>query len=153
MKTIRNRALLRALCSPSDQSLEVAIRRLVRFLGIFPQSESDIHLVLEKAESAQKQWAKTTAKERAAILKRWFQAVIQNQDDLARIMTLEQGKPLAEAKGEVVYAASFIEVVAEQGKRTCGQTIPAHTRDRRVMTIKQPIGVAAAITSGTFPLP
>ncbi|PLP18444.1 succinate-semialdehyde dehydrogenase (NADP(+)), partial [Klebsiella pneumoniae] len=92
-----------------------------------------------------------TAKERANILRRWFDLMMENQDDLARLMTLEQGKPLAEAKGEISYAASFIEWFAEEGKRIYGDTIPGHQADKRLLVIKQPIGVTAAITPWNFP--
>lgn len=92
-----------------------------------------------------------TAKERATILRRWFNLMIEHRDDLARLMTLEQGKPLAEAKGEITYAASFIEWFAEEGKRIYGDTIPGHQADKRLIVIKQPIGVTAAITPWNFP--
>ncbi len=96
-------------------------------------------------------WRALTAKERANILRRWFDLMMENQDDLARLMTLEQGKPLAEAKGEISYAASFIEWFAEEGKRIYGDTIPGHQADKRLLVIKQPIGVTAAITPWNFP--
>lgn len=92
-----------------------------------------------------------TAKERANILRNWFNLMMEHQDDLARLMTLEQGKPLAEAKGEISYAASFIEWFAEEGKRIYGDTIPGHQADKRLIVIKQPIGVTAAITPWNFP--
>ncbi len=96
-------------------------------------------------------WRALTAKERANILRRWFNLMMEHQDDLARLMTLEQGKPLAEAKGEISYAASFIEWFAEEGKRIYGDTIPGHQADKRLIVIKQPIGVTAAITPWNFP--
>ena len=96
-------------------------------------------------------WRALTAKERANKLRRWFELMIENQDDLARLMTLEQGKPLAEAKGEIVYAASFIEWFAEEAKRIYGDVIPGHQADKRLIVIKQPIGVSAAITPWNFP--
>lgn len=92
-----------------------------------------------------------TAKERATILRNWFNLMMEHQDDLARLMTLEQGKPLAEAKGEISYAASFIEWFAEEGKRIYGDTIHGHQADKRLIVIKQPIGVTAAITPWNFP--
>ncbi|RAU29773.1 NAD-dependent succinate-semialdehyde dehydrogenase, partial [Pseudomonas sp. RIT411] len=92
-----------------------------------------------------------TAKERSAKLRRWYELMIENQDDLGRLMTLEQGKPLAEAKGEIAYAASFIEWFAEEAKRIYGDTIPGHQADKRILVIKQPIGVTAAITPWNFP--
>ncbi|HBU8665715.1 TPA: NADP-dependent succinate-semialdehyde dehydrogenase [Klebsiella oxytoca] len=96
-------------------------------------------------------WRALTARERATILRRWFDLMMEHQDDLARLMTLEQGKPLAEAKGEIGYAASFIEWFAEEGKRIYGDTIPGHQADKRLLVIKQPIGVTAAITPWNFP--
>lgn len=153
MKTIQNRALLKVLCDASEKALAVVNPATDEVLGYVPTlSEADIHLALERAHGAQKQWAARTAKERATIIKQWFNLVIQNRDDLARIITLEQGKPLAEANSEVVYGASFIEWFAEQGKRSYGRTIPTHNRDRRLATIKQPVGVAAAITPWNFPI-
>ena len=106
---------------------------------------------IQAAHRALPAWRQLTAKERAAILRRWFDLMMANQDDLARLMTLEQGKPLAEAKGEISYAASFIEWFAEEGKRIYGDTIPGHQADKRLIVIKQPIGVTAAITPWNFP--
>ena len=106
---------------------------------------------IQAAHRALPAWRQLTAKERAAILRRWFDLMMANQDDLARLMTLEQGKPLAEAKGEIGYAASFIEWFAEEGKRIYGDTIPGHQADKRLIVIKQPIGVTAAITPWNFP--
>src|ERR687897_3520 len=96
-------------------------------------------------------WTGETAKERSAILRRWFELMIANKDDIALIMTSEQGKPLAEAKGEVEYAASFIEFYAEEAKRVYRETIPSHRADARIMVIRQPVGVVAAITPWNFP--
>jgi succinate-semialdehyde dehydrogenase / glutarate-semialdehyde dehydrogenase len=98
-------------------------------------------------------WSAKTGKERAGILRKWFNLIMVHQDDLARLMTAEQGKPLAEAKGEVAYAASFIEWFAEEAKRVYGDTIPGPTPDKRMMVIKQPVGVVAAITLWNAPLP
>ncbi len=103
------------------------------------------------AEEAQKSWASMTAKERSIILRNWFNLMIENADDLAVILTAEQGKPLVEAKGEIVYGASFIEFFAEEAKRVYGETIPGHQPDKRITVIKQPIGVAASITPWNFP--
>ncbi len=108
-------------------------------------------LAIEAAYEAQKDWASWTGKERAEVLRRWYELMMQHQDDLATIMTAEQGKPLAEAKGEVAYGASFVEFFAEEAKRIYGETIPGHQRDKRLMVIKQPIGVAASITPWNFP--
>ena len=103
------------------------------------------------AETAQKTWKKKTAKERAALLRRWHDLLLANQDDLAKLMTAEQGKPLAESRGEIGYAASFIEWFAEEGKRIYGDMIPTYAPDRRIMVLKEPVGVCAAITPWNFP--
>ena len=103
------------------------------------------------ADAAQKEWAAITAKERSVILRHWFDLMIENADDLAIILTAEQGKPLAEARGEIGYGASFIEFFAEEAKRVYGETIPGHQRDKRITVLKQPIGVAASITPWNFP--
>ena len=106
---------------------------------------------IDAAARALPAWRALTAKERSSILRRWFELMMEHQDELARLMTLEQGKPLAEAKGEISYAASFIEWFAEEGKRIYGDTIPGHQADKRLLVIKQPIGVTAAITPWNFP--
>ncbi len=106
---------------------------------------------IEAAKDAQKDWAAQPAKARANILRKWFDLMIANTEDLALIMTAEQGKPLAEARGEVGYGASFVEWFAEEAKRIYGETIPGHMADKRITVIKQPIGVAAGITPWNFP--
>lgn len=106
---------------------------------------------IDAAAAALPAWRARTAKDRSAILRRWFELIMANQNDLAVIMTAEQGKPLAESKGEIAYAASFIEWFAEEGKRVYGDTIPGHTVDKRIVVIKEPIGVCAAITPWNFP--
>ena len=103
------------------------------------------------AAAAQKQWRAVTAKERSARLKKWFALMMQHQEDLARILTFEQGKPLAEARGEIAYGASFVEWFAEEAKRVYGEVIPSPMNDRRLLVLKQPIGVTAAITPWNFP--
>jgi succinate-semialdehyde dehydrogenase/glutarate-semialdehyde dehydrogenase len=103
------------------------------------------------AEKAQKEWAAWTGKERAAVLRRWFDMMMENADDLATILTAEQGKPHAEAKGEIAYGASFIEFFGEEAKRIYGETIPGHQRDKRIMVMKQPVGVVGSITPWNFP--
>src|ERR1700722_1018686 len=107
---------------------------------------SEARQAIEAANRAFPAWSKKTAKERAVILRKWFDLLLANQEDLAKLMTLEQGKPLAEAKGEVAYAGAFIEWFAEEGKRIYGDTIPQHQADKRIVVIKQPVGVVAAIT-------
>ncbi len=106
---------------------------------------------IAKAAEAQKSWAAKTAKERANVLRKWYELMMQHQEDLATILTAEQGKPMAESRGEVAYGAAFIEWFAEEAKRIYGETIPGHQPDKRLMVIRQPIGVAAAITPWNFP--
>ncbi|WP_430472610.1 NAD-dependent succinate-semialdehyde dehydrogenase [Thalassospira lucentensis] len=103
------------------------------------------------AEKAQKLWKKRTAKERSVILMKWYDLMMENQDDLGALMTAEQGKPLAEAKGEIAYASSFLQWFAEEGKRVYGDVIPTFAEGRRVMVLKEPVGVCAAITPWNFP--
>lgn len=112
---------------------------------------AETRTAIEVAEAAQKLWAAQTAKERSQILRRWFELMMQHQDDLGRILTLEQGKPLAEAKGEIAYGASFVEWFAEEARRINGDILPGHQRDKRILVLKQPIGVVAAITPWNFP--
>ncbi|CAG2134219.1 NAD-dependent succinate-semialdehyde dehydrogenase [Cupriavidus plantarum] len=106
---------------------------------------------IASAEIAQKSWAAKTGKERAIILRRWFDLMIANTDDLAYLMTREQGKPLAEARGEIAYAASFIEWFAEEAKRVDGEVLASPAADKRLVTLRQPVGVCAAITPWNFP--
>lgn len=121
-------------------------------LGCVPKmGAEETREAIDAAARALPAWRALTARERATILRRWFDLMMEHQDDLARLMTLEQGKPLAEAKGEIGYAASFIEWFAEEGKRIYGDTIPGHQADKRLLVIKQPIGVTAAITPWNFP--
>ncbi len=103
------------------------------------------------ADAAMPAWGAKTAKERAKVLRKWNDLMMENQEDLAQLMTAEQGKPLAESRGEIAYAASFIEWFAEEGKRIYGDTIPAHLPDKRIVVLKQPIGVCVAITPWNFP--
>jgi succinate-semialdehyde dehydrogenase/glutarate-semialdehyde dehydrogenase len=107
---------------------------------------------ISAADRALSDWRARTGKERAALLRRWYESIIANQQDLAVLMTLEQGKPLAESRTEVAYGASFIEWFAEEAKRIYGDTIPSHARDKRIVVIKQPIGVAGCITPWNFPI-
>ena len=114
-------------------------------------SRAQVADAIAKADAAQKDWAKWTGKERAIVLRKWFDLMMENQADLATILTAEMGKPLTEAMGEIAYGASFIEFFAEEAKRIYGETIPGHQRDKRITVIKQPIGVAASITPWNFP--
>lgn len=113
---------------------------------------ADTRTAIDAAAMALPKWAALTAKERAARLRAWFDLLLEHQEDLARLMTTEQGKPLAEARGEVLYGASFVEWFAEEAKRLYGDVIPAPGTDKRILTIKQPIGVVAAITPWNFPI-
>ena len=114
-------------------------------------SRAQVSAAIEHAQSAQKAWAKLAAKERSQVLRKWFDLMMAAQEDLAIILTAEMGKPLAEARGEIGYGASFVEFFAEQAKRIYGETIPGHQADKRITVIKQPIGVAASITPWNFP--
>ena len=121
-------------------------------LGSVPNmGAAETRRAIEAASTAFAPWRVKTAKERCAILRRWFELMVLHQDDLARIMTAEQGKPLAEARGEIAYAASFIEWFAEEGRRVYGDVIPQHQADKRIIVLKEPIGVCAAITPWNFP--
>jgi len=122
-------------------------------IGTVPDMGSaDTRSAIEAASRAFPPWAALTARERAAILRRWYELLMAHQEDLATLMTAEQGKPLAEAKGEIAYGAAFIEWFAEEGKRLYGDIIPAHQADRRLLVLRQPVGVVAAITPWNFPL-
>ncbi|MGO9744015.1 MAG: NAD-dependent succinate-semialdehyde dehydrogenase [Roseiarcus sp.] len=131
-----------AVTNPVDDSLVGRVPKL---------GAGETRRAIEAAEAAQKAWAKRTAKERSGILRKWFELMMANQEDLARIMTAEQGKPLAESRGEIAYGASFIEFFAEEGKRIYGETIPSPWPNARMVAIKQPLGVVAAITPWNFP--
>ena len=140
------------LDADSGQTINVNNPATGEILGTVPKmGAAETRRAIEAAEKALPAWRALTAKDRANKLRRWFELIIENQDDLARLMTLEQGKPLAEAKGEIVYAASFIEWFAEEAKRVYGDVIPGHQPDKRLIVIKQPIGVTAAITPWNFP--
>jgi len=122
-------------------------------LGTVPDlGAAETRQAIEAAAAALPAWAKKTAKDRAAILRRWFDLIIANQNDLAILMTAEQGKPLAESRGEIAYGASFIEWFAEEGKRVYGDVIPSFAPDRRILVLRQPVGVVAAITPWNFPM-
>ncbi|AUV87684.1 succinate-semialdehyde dehydrogenase (NADP(+)) [Vibrio campbellii] len=117
-----------------------------------PSSLDELDVQIEACKSAQVEWAKLSAKARSASLKKWFQLLVEHTEDIANIITLEQGKPLTESRGEVAYGASFVEWFAEEAKRAYGEVIPAPAVDRRLSTIKQPVGVCAAITPWNFPI-
>src|SRR5579862_6738848 len=121
-------------------------------LGTVPvMGAAETRRAIEAASAALPAWAARTAKERAAILRRWYELLMTHQEDLATLMTAEQGKPLAESKGEIAYAASFVDWFAEEGKRLYGDLIPGHQSDKRLLVLRQPIGVVCAITPWNFP--
>lgn len=123
-----------------------------KILGTIPRmGAAETRRAIEAADKAWPAWRAKTAKERAGILRRWYDLMHAHADDLARIMTLEQGKPLAESRGEIAYAASYLEWYAEEGKRAYGDTIPTNDADRRIVVLKEPVGVCAAITPWNFP--
>jgi succinate-semialdehyde dehydrogenase / glutarate-semialdehyde dehydrogenase len=136
----------------SGQTTEIRNPATGELLGSVPHmGAAETRRAIEAAHTAMPAWAKKTAAERAKIMRKWFDLMLANLDDLAVIMTAEQGKPLAESKGEIAYAASFIEWFAEEGKRIYGDIIPGHQADKRIMVLRQPIGVVAAITPWNFP--
>ncbi len=136
----------------SGESIDVTNPATGEKLGTVPKmGAAETKRAIEAANAAWPAWRAKTAKERAQILRKWFELMMANQDDLGTLMTAEQGKPLAEAKGEVAYAASFIEWFGEEGKRAYGDTIPQHGADKRIVVIKEPVGVVAAITPWNFP--
>jgi succinate-semialdehyde dehydrogenase/glutarate-semialdehyde dehydrogenase len=137
----------------SGQTISVDNPASGEIIGKVPKlGAAETKKAIEAANRALLPWSKKTAKERAAVLRRWFDLMMSNQEDLARLMTLEQGKPLTESRGEVAYAAAFLEWFGEEAKRIYGDTIPQHQADKRIIVIKQPIGVVACITPWNFPL-
>lgn len=160
MLTLKNSSLFRQQCyingiwSDADggETIQVINPATQEVLGLVPKMGSaEARQAIEGADAAWKAWRNKSAKERSTILRRWFELIIENADDLARIMTAEQGKPLSESKGEIAYGASYLEWYAEEGKRVYGDTIPAPSRDKRIVVTKEPIGVCAAITPWNFP--
>jgi succinate-semialdehyde dehydrogenase/glutarate-semialdehyde dehydrogenase len=153
--TLKDPSLLRQQCyvdgawidADAGGKVEVTNPATGAVLGTVPNlGATETRRAIEAAATALPAWAAKTAKERAAILRRWHDLMLANVDDLAVLMTAEQGKPLAESKGEIAYAASFIEWFAEEGKRIYGDVIPGHQPDKRIVVLRQPIGVVAAIT-------
>ncbi|MCK5779060.1 MAG: NADP-dependent succinate-semialdehyde dehydrogenase [Rhodospirillales bacterium] len=136
----------------SAETIDVTNPATGEKLGTVPKAgAAETRRAIQAANAAWPAWRAKTAKERSAILRKWFDLMMANQEDLGILMTAEQGKPLAESKGEVGYAASFIEWFAEEGKRIYGDTIPQHGSDKRIVVIKEPVGVVAAITPWNFP--
>jgi succinate-semialdehyde dehydrogenase/glutarate-semialdehyde dehydrogenase len=139
---------------PADSGLKTEIHNPANgdLLGTVPvMAAAEARRAIDAAHAAMPAWSKKTAGERAKLMRRWFDLMLANVDDLAVIMTAEQGKPLTESKGEIAYAASFIEWFAEEGKRIYGDIIPGHQADKRIMVLRQPVGVVAAITPWNFP--
>jgi succinate-semialdehyde dehydrogenase/glutarate-semialdehyde dehydrogenase len=157
---LKDKSLFRQQCyingqwvdADSAKTVDVTNPATGELLGTIPlMGAAETRRAIEAANVAWGPWRKKTAKERANVLRKWFNLMMENQDDLAMLMTAEQGKPLAESKGEIAYAASFIEWFAEEGKRIYGDVIPAHQPDKRIIVTKEPIGVVAAITPWNFP--
>jgi succinate-semialdehyde dehydrogenase/glutarate-semialdehyde dehydrogenase len=160
VSTLKDPQLLREHCLIDGQWVEADSRKRVdvdnpatgTLLGSVPDAgAAETRRAIEAAERALPAWRAMLAKERSAILRKWFDLMVANADDLAAILTAEQGKPLAEAKGEVLYGASFIEWFAEEAKRIYGDVIPTPASDKRIVVLKQPIGVVGAITPWNFP--
>jgi succinate-semialdehyde dehydrogenase / glutarate-semialdehyde dehydrogenase len=153
-KLLRERCFVDGEWVGADEggTLEVTNPATGQVLGSIPKmGAGETRRAIAAAGAALPAWKTRTAKERAVVMRRWFELMIENQDDLATLMTAEQGKPLAESKNEIVYAASFIEWFGEEGKRVYGDLIPGHQTDKRIMVLRQPIGVVAAITPWNFP--
>jgi len=160
MQGLRKQQLLKAQCfingewvaADSGQTITVKNPATGEAIGTVPRmGRAETKRAVEMAEKAWAGWRSKLAKERSVILRKWFELMMANQDDLALIMTSEQGKPMTESRGEIAYAASFIEWFAEEGKRAYGDIIPTFRGDSRVVVIKQPVGVCAAITPWNFP--
>ena len=136
----------------SGETIEVTNPATGETLGQVPKmGAAETRRAIEAAEAAWPAWRAKTAKERAQILRRWFDLMMEHQEDLAILMTMEQGKPLTESRGEIAYGASFVEWFAEEAKRIYGDVIPGHQPDKRIVVLKQPVGVVAAITPWNFP--
>jgi succinate-semialdehyde dehydrogenase / glutarate-semialdehyde dehydrogenase len=151
---LRQQAYVNGQWCEADSGARTEIRNPANneLIGSVPNmGRTETRRAIEAAQAAQPAWRALTAKERANRLRQWFNLIMANQEDLARIMTAEQGKPLAEARGEIAYAASFVEWFAEEAKRAYGDVIPGHATDKRILVQKEPVGVTAAITPWNFP--
>ncbi|HSN93346.1 MAG TPA: NADP-dependent succinate-semialdehyde dehydrogenase [Anaeromyxobacteraceae bacterium] len=136
----------------TERAVEVRNPATREVIGTVPNmGEEETRRAIQAAHAAFPAWRARTAKDRAAVLRRWFELILANQEDLATLMTAEQGKPMTESRGEIAYAASFIEWFAEEGKRVYGDTVPQHQADKRILVLKEPVGVVAAITPWNFP--
>jgi succinate-semialdehyde dehydrogenase/glutarate-semialdehyde dehydrogenase len=152
-KLFRQAAYVDGKWIEKEKTIDVDNPATGEVLGTVPQLDAaDTRRAIEAAERAFPAWRAKTAKERANVLRRWFDLMMANQEDLARLMTLEQGKPLTESRGETAYAASFLEWFGEEAKRVYGDTIPQHQADKRIVVLKEPVGVVACITPWNFPL-
>ena len=159
--TLNDGALFRQACyvnggwlqARSGATIDVDNPATGAILGTVPKlGAAETREAIDAAARAFPEWRRKTGKERAVVLRRWFELMMQHQEDLARLMTTEQGKPIAESRGEVGYAASFLEWFGEEAKRVYGDTIPGHLADKRIVVLKQPVGVVACITPWNFPL-
>jgi succinate-semialdehyde dehydrogenase/glutarate-semialdehyde dehydrogenase len=157
---LKDKALFRQQCYIDGKWVDAESRATISvnnpadnsILGTVPKmGAAETRRAIEAADRALPAWRAKTAKERAGILRKWFNLMMENQEDLAQLMTAEQGKPLTESRGEIAYSGSFIEWFAEEGKRIYGDTIPPHGADKRIIVLKQPIGVCVAITPWNFP--
>lgn len=160
MLTLKDQTLFRQQCYVNGQWIDAVNGGTISvnnpatgaIIGTVPKlGAAETKAAIAAANVAYPAWRGLTAAERSALLRRWFELILENQDDLAVLMTAEQGKPLAESRGEIVYAASFIEWFAEEAKRVYGDTIPGFAKDKRIVVIKEPIGICAAITPWNFP--
>ncbi len=148
----REQAYVNGAWVDGDETLTVTNPATGQVLGVVPSLQArHAEAAVAAADAALTGWRRQTAKARGAILRRWFELMMTHQEDLARVLTAEQGKPLAEARGEIAYAASFLEWFAEEGRRAYGEIIPPHLADRRVLVTREPVGVVAAITPWNFP--
>lgn len=157
---LQDESLLRQRCyvggawtsATGGATVEVKNPATGQVIGSVPRmTADDVRSAVAKAEAALPSWRARTAKERSAILRRWFSLLMEHQEDLAKLMTAEQGKPLVESRGEIAYAAGFIEWFSEEAKRAYGDVIPGHQADKRILVFKEPVGVVAAITPWNFP--
>src|SRR5450432_3592256 len=159
--TLSDPALFREACyidgawvgAGANGAIDVDNPATGEIIGKVPRlGKTETRAAIDAASRAFPSWRRKTAKERAVVMRRWFDLMMANQEDLAQLMTAEQGKPIGESRGEVAYAAAFLEWFGEEAKRIYGDTIPQHQADKRIVVIKQPIGVVACITPWNFPL-
>ncbi len=160
MLNLKDKKLFRQQCyidgkwldADSGESIDVTNPATGEVIGTVPKMGADeTRRAIEAAEKAFLSWRKTTAYEKSQVLRRWFDLMMAHKEDLSIIMTAEQGKPINESRGEINYAASYIEWFAEEARRVYGDTVPAHSNDKRIILIKQPVGVTAAVTPWNFP--